>query len=284
METAFLKTLVLVAETGSMAEAARRLGLTPTSVSQQIRVLERDFGAPLLARAGRTVALTNAGHQVMGEVRNVLNAVDGLRELATSSVPGGSLRLGSIHTALHSIVPELLVRLLERNPTVHVHIEHSASMDLYEAVLRGDVDMAICIHPQFPLPKTIGWRSLRKEPLVVLAPARMAGRSAHEVLQREPFIRYARSQWGGKQAERYLRTVGIQPHERVELSSLTAIALMVDRGLGVSLMPDAELPLPGGLQLAKIALPDSVEARHVGVLWLRAAPRLKTIKLLLQAL
>lgn len=284
MDTAFLKTFVLTAETGSMAEAARRLGLTPTSVAQQIRVLERDVGVPLLARAGRTVAPTDAGHQLLTEARNVLRAVDGLRELATSSVPGVSLRLGAIHTALHSVVPDLLVRLLQRSPQVHVYIEHSASMDLYDATLRGDVDVAICIHPQFPLPKTISWRSLRKEPLVVLAPLRMARRAAHEVLQREPFIRYARTQWGGKQAERYLRTAGIKPAERVELTSLTAIALMVDRGLGVSLVPDADLPLPAGLKLAKIALPDAVEARHVGVLWLRASPRIKTIKLLLQCL
>jgi DNA-binding transcriptional LysR family regulator len=284
METAFLKTFVLVVEVGSMAEAARRLGLTPTSVAQQVRALERDFGAALLARAGRTVAPTDAGHQVLAEARNVLRAVEGLRDLATSNMPGVSLRLGAIHTVLHSVVPDLLVRLLQRIPQIHVHIEHSASMDLYDATLRGDIDVALCIHPQFPLPKTIGWRSLRKEPLVVLAPARMARREAHEVLRREPFIRYARTQWGGKQAERYLRTVGIQPLERVELSSLTAIALMVDRGLGVSLVPDADLPLPADLRLARIALPDAVEARHVGVLWLRASPRIKTIRLLLQAL
>lgn len=105
METAFLKTLVLIAVTGSMAEAARRLGLTATSVAQQIRVLEKEFGVPLLAHAGRTVQLTAAGRQVLGETKVVLRSVGGLREMATSSVPGVALRLGSINTALHSIVP-----------------------------------------------------------------------------------------------------------------------------------------------------------------------------------
>ena len=64
METSYLHSFLLVVETGSMAEAARRLNITAAAVAQQIRILEREFDAPLLARAGRTVLPTPAGHRL----------------------------------------------------------------------------------------------------------------------------------------------------------------------------------------------------------------------------
>ncbi|MEJ8850057.1 LysR family transcriptional regulator [Variovorax rhizosphaerae] len=284
METNYLQTFVLVAETGSMAEAARRLNLSATSVAQQLKVLEREFGAALLARAGRTVQLTPAGYDVLARAREVLRSMQELRDVARSGAPAQIIRLGSIHTALHSIVPGLLMRLVERQPQIQVHIAQDTSTKLYDAVQQGDVDAALCVHPHFTLPKTIGWRTLRREPLVVLAPARMAKQDPHELLRRGPLIRYGRTEWGGQSAERYLRSVGISPSERVELTSLTAIAMMVDRGLGVSLIPDADPPLPAGLKVAKIALPQEFESRTLGLLWLRSSAKAGLVKLLLEAL
>ena len=98
----------------------------------------------------------------------------------------------------------------------------------------------------YPLPKTCDWQLLREEPLIVLAPASMAHRDPHDLLANEPLIRYDRNQWGGRQADEYLRKVGIVPRERFELNALNAIAVMVDRGLGVSLVPDWARPWPEG--------------------------------------
>src|SRR5690606_13348802 len=124
-----------------------------------------------------------------------------------------------ITTALLADLPGMLMRLIQGHPQVKVNIHPgSSSMELYDAVQRGDIDAAICIHPQFPLPKTLSWRPMREEPLIMLAPARLAHRDPHELLRSEPFIRYGRTQWGGRQAEGYLRSVGIVPAERFELS------------------------------------------------------------------
>ena len=87
---------------------------------------------------------------------------------------------------------------------------------------------------------------------------------------------------GGKQADRYLRKAGITPHERFELSSLAAIAMLVDRGLGVSLAPDAASPWWPGLRVAKIALPRESELRRFGVLWQRASVRGRLIRALVE--
>jgi DNA-binding transcriptional LysR family regulator len=95
-------------------------------------------------------------------------------------------------------------------------------------------------------------------------------------------IRYDRNQWGGRQADEYLRKVGIVPRERFEVNALNAIAVMVDRGLGVSLVPDWARPWPEGLKLARLPLPEESVPRRIGVIWSRASVRLRLVTVLLQ--
>jgi DNA-binding transcriptional LysR family regulator len=111
----------------------------------------------------------------------------------------------------------------------------------------------------------------------------MAGRDPHELLATEPLIRYDRQQWGGRLAEQYLQQSGIVPRERFELNALNAIAVMVDRGLGVSLVPDWARPWPEGLNLVRIPLPLPSEPRRVGVVWSRSTVRIRLVTAFLQA-
>jgi len=108
METAYLHSFLLVVESGSMSEAARRLDLTPAAVAQQVRALERELGAPLLARAGRTVQPTEAGHQLVQRGRNLLREVSDIKALLGSDAAGGELLVGTINTAIHSLLPDIL--------------------------------------------------------------------------------------------------------------------------------------------------------------------------------
>lgn len=278
METDFLRSFLLVVDAGSMSEAARRLDLTPAAVAQQMRALEREMGVPLLARSGRTVQPTEAGHQLVERGQALLREVGLIKELLTTDVQGGELRVGTINTALHSVLPHILARFVKRHPAAKVFLQSGTTDTLYAAVLDGELDAAVCLYPPFALPKTFGWSLLREEPLVLLAPARLAGADPHELLRTSPLIRYDRRLGGGKQADRYLRAAGIVPQERFELSSLLAIAMMVEQGLGVSLVPDIASPLLQGQRLARIALPQPSDTRRFGILWLRASRRLRLIQ------
>lgn len=277
METDFLQSFVLVAETGSMAEAARRSGLTPAAVAQQLRALERELGASLVARCGRTVAPTPAGHRLLERSRDILRDLGGLRTVVREDLVAGELRLGAINTALHTMLPHILGRLARAHPDVTVFIQSATSAQLFEAVRDDDVDVAVCLHPGFALAKSMAWDLLREEPLVVLAPESMAGQDVHELLKTQPLLRYDRSLGGGKQADRYLREQGIVPTERFELSSLLAIAMMVGEGLGVSLVPDIASPLTAGLRVVKLPLRAPVEPRRFGVLWRRGSTRARLV-------
>jgi DNA-binding transcriptional LysR family regulator len=260
-----------------MSEAARRLDLTPGAVAQQIRALERELNAPLLARAGRTVQPTEAGHRLVQRARTLLREVSDIKALVGSEAAGGELVIGTINTAIHSLLPDILARFVKTHPGVKVYLQSGNTATLYKAMQQGELDAAVCLYPPFALAKTFDWALLREEPLVLLAPSRLARRDPHELLQTSPLIRYDRNLGGGKQADRYLRSAGIVPQERFELSSLLAIAMMVDRGLGVSVVPDIASPLLDGQRIAKIPLPLPSETRRFGVLWLRASPRLRLI-------
>lgn len=282
MDTQFLNTFVVVADRGSMAAAARVLNITPAAVAQQIRTLERELGAPLIARAGRTVSLTEEGSRILQRARDLLRDVADMRSVANDSEVSGELRLGACPTALAGMLPDILARMVEAFPQINVYIRPGYSAELYRAVETGELDAAVVLQAPYNLPKTCDWQLLREEPLVMIAPARLAGRDPHELLRTEPLIRYDRNQWGGRVADDYLRRAGIVPRERFELNGLNAIAVMVDRGLGVSLVPDWAKPWPEGLDLVRIPLPLPSEPRRIGMVWSRSTVRIRLVTVLLR--
>lgn len=282
MDTRFLETFVEIADTGSMAGAARRLGVTPAAIRQRIQALESEIGMPLVVRSGRVVRPTEAGAAILSRARVLIRDARDLRASAAGNGLSGELRLGAISTALTGLVPNILERFTATLPEVAVHIRPGVSIELYRMLLEGELDAAIIIRPQFAFPKDCEWRLLREEPLVVLhsGPART---DPHYLLTHEPFIRYDRKTWGGRLAELYLRKAGLSPRERLELDSLEAIAILVDRGLGVSIVPDWAPPWPAGVSVHKQPLPDSSFKREVGVVWMRSSQALTLVRAFLNA-
>ncbi len=267
VDVRYLQSFVTVVECGSLAEAARRLDLTPAAIAARIHALEEDLGAKLVKRSGRSVKPTEAGIKVLDRARGVLRDVRDMRALAADGAPLGELRLGVFVSAMMSVLPPVLRRLYAAHPELAVYVEPGHSVDLCRRVGAGELDAAIVVEPQFAITKSCEWRALIEEPLVVVAPTALAGRDAHELLRTEPFIRYDRSVWGGQLADRYLRDHGIRPHERLEIDGLMAIAALVDQGLGVSLLPDWSSLWSGGLSIARIALPGRVPVRRSGLIW-----------------
>jgi DNA-binding transcriptional LysR family regulator len=176
-------------------------------------------------------------------------------------------------------MPEILMLMRKEHPQIEVSVMGGNSVDLYPKVVSGDLDGAIIIQPPFALPKICDWRVLREEPLVVLTPAAMPARHPHTILASEPFIRFDRSTWTGRLVDGYLRRAAIRPREQFELVNFEAMARMVDRGLGVTLVPDWSPPWPEGLSLRKLPVPDSSFAssfaRRIGLIWTRASVRLR---------
>ncbi|MEY2953683.1 MAG: hypothetical protein RLZZ401_1770 [Pseudomonadota bacterium] len=151
METSYLRTFMAVLESGSMSEAARRLGV------------------PLLRRAGRTVGPTEAGHRLAGRAQALMTELGSLRSAVAD--PGGTLELdiGATNTMLNGPLPIVLEAVVREHPAARIVVRTGLTAELYDEVVRGRLDAAFCLHPAFVLPKTLQWVPLREERLVVLA-------------------------------------------------------------------------------------------------------------------
>lgn len=284
-----LASLIKRAQRGTSAlmKALNCSGLLPMRVkpcSTKRALISFEFSAftALVRRAGRTVKPTEAGIKILDHARRVLRDVRDLHAIANDDVPLGELRLGASASALTGLLPPVLRRLYDRHPKLALYIEPGTSAHLYHSVTTGMLDAAVIVEPQFTLPKTCEWRVLVEEPLCVLAPLAMAGQDPLALLASEPLIRYDRAMWGGRLADRYLRDRQIRPHERIEIDALSAVAVLVHQGLGVSLVPDWTPPWPEGLQIVRLALPPPVPVRRMGLVWTAQGPRAGLARALLQ--
>lgn len=284
MEIRFLETFLAVADHGSMAEAARRLGLTPAAVAQRMQSLEAEIGTPLLTRIGKHVRPTGAGFAIIEASRRLVDDARSLRSRANAGLTVGELRLGAISTALTGLLPQALLRLRAHFPEIEIFVLPGASADLHAALDAGRIDAALLVRPPFEIPKSRDWHVLRREPMILLVPSELAGRDPLDLLMTQPFIRYDRANWGGRLAQAWLEAQGLRPREWLELDQLEAISVMVSSGLGISVLPDWARPWPEGVTACRIALPAPAISREIGLLWNRDSHASGLIGALMDAL
>ena len=280
MDTRYLQSFVAVVELGSMAEAARRLDVTPAAIAARVRALEEEIGMALVQRAGRSVRPTQAGLLILDRARNVLRDVRDLRAATTEGMSLGELRLG-VFVSMTGLLPPVLKRLYARYPDLSVYVEPGKSVELCRQVATGALDAALVVEPQFAIAKGCAFQTLLEEPMVVVTPRSMSSRKAHELLANEPFIRYDRSALGGQLADRYLRDQGIAVRQRLEIDSLITVAALVGQGLGVALLPDWAPMWRTGLDISRVALPDRAPVRRAGLVWATRGPRVALVRALL---
>ncbi len=272
MDIRFLETFITIADCGSIAEAARRLNRTPAALAQRLRALEQELGHTLVLRAGRTVQPTAEGQAILDHARALVQGARDLQALAANGMPAGQLRLGATATSLTGLLPSIITQLATDHPMIEYFVQPGSSVDLYHRVVAGQLDAAIIVKPQFSIPKSTDWLTIRDEPLVFISSEDAPDLDPHALLAQSRFIRYDRNQWGGQIVDKYIREHGLEVQEWLELDALDAIAALVDRGLGVAIVPDWAPPWPANIKLRKQLLPGG-EARETGVIWQRSGAR-----------
>jgi DNA-binding transcriptional LysR family regulator len=221
---------------------------------------------------------TAAAIAILERSKNIQREIRDLKSIATSGLLSGELRVGVMPTMLTGFLPGVLVPFGKAHPDIEIRVIRAPSAEVFRKLSDGQIDAAITSDPPFAMPKTFAWSFLREEQFVVLAPRGMKLRQPHAMLSNEPFIRLDRNVYAGQRIDRYLRANAIRPHERLELDGLDAIAIMVDRGIGVSLLPDWPPPWPAGLKLQKVPLHCTRPlTRQIGLCWNRSSLRLGLI-------
>lgn len=232
-----LRTFVAVAERGSLSSAADVLSLSIPAVSGQLARLEVELGAALFDRHTKPARLNAAGRGLLIRAREILALYDRLA-LQASGEPAlaGHLALGSIPTALTSVIPKALLALRAAHPRMRVSVHHGLSPSFADLLRQGQIDAAITSEPREPIPG-LGWEAFAEEPVLVIAPREAKGETDVALLRELPYIRFNRHFWVSQRIEDWLVSRRIVLREVMELDSLEAIAMMVRHGLGVSIVP-----------------------------------------------
>ena len=278
-----LKTFVAVARHGTFATAGLRVGLTQSAVSAQMRVLEQNLGVRLFDRSGRAAVLNAAGRHALPLAEQMLGLYAQMAVPTALAEWQGELKIGAIASVQTGLLPEALVRFRTQAARVELKLVPGVSLDLLGQVDAGELDLAVLIRPPFELPKELMQVALAREPFVLIAPPGLPGDDPLQLLREQPFVRYDRRSFGGRQVERFLREQRLTPREALELDELEAIVRMVECGLGVSLIPRAGLWCQRPQALRVLELGELTFHREL-VATLRRAQRQPALDWLLQCL
>jgi DNA-binding transcriptional LysR family regulator len=138
-----LRSFLAVAETRSFTQAARRLGLRQSTISQHIRRLEEALSRTLFARDTHSVALTPDGDALTGFARGVLEANERLERFLSGSPLRGRIRLGASEDFAYSRLPEVLADFGRAHSGVDLELTVGLSGVLYERFDAGELDVIL---------------------------------------------------------------------------------------------------------------------------------------------
>ena len=139
-----LRTLVTAHDAGGFAQAANRLGRTPSAVSLQMKRLQEDLGTSLFSKHGRALKLTEAGHAALGYARRMLILNDDLLQTMQGATLAGLVRIG-VPQDFASVLPSVLQQFASRYARTQIELRIEGNGALIEAIDKGDIDLALTI-------------------------------------------------------------------------------------------------------------------------------------------
>ena len=226
---------------GTLAAVADALSYSPSTISQQLALLEKEAGVPLLEPDGRRVRLTAQGAALAAHAARMLAADEAARaELERMRPSLAPVRVAVMQSAAHGLLPRALDALAASEPQLRVEVAELAPEEgLFEVAARG-FDLAVAEqYPGHTREHREGLeRGLLGRDAIRLAVSRDdPARSLHDLRDRawvmEPVGTAAR-QWATQQC----RAAGFEPDVRFEMADLTAHVRLVASGQAVGMIPD----------------------------------------------
>ncbi len=234
-----IEVFVVTAEEGAISAAARRLGASPSAISQQLTGLEAALGTLLLDRNTRPVALTPAGEMFRRRAKIILNeAAQGRAELAAGDLSGlTSFRLGMIEDFDGDVTPRLLSDMGDELKGCQFLLETGPSHRLFDQLDTRALDVVVAAD----MGAAAEWMEvhpLLTEPYVAAVPRGSVdhGLEVLPQLQALPLIQYTARHLMGRQIAGHLAHQNLRLAHRFELDSYHAIMAMVAGGAGWTIL------------------------------------------------
>jgi DNA-binding transcriptional LysR family regulator len=272
MDLRRIRTFVAVADHGTVSRASSVLGITQPALSRQIADLAGELGVDLFRRAGRRLALTSEGEQLLDSCRAVLACADALAERVRRFAQGdtGVLRVAAAPQTIENVLPTFLARYAKRYPDVQVKLVEAVAFDHLDLLERGAVQIAINVVRE-------GDRRFAAHalpPLEVLAVSARPLRAIVDIrtLAQQPLLLPKSGFASRKLFDAACRLERIEPNVVVESDSPGTLVALAKARQGIALIPSTVLIEGKRLYVGRLACRGRLLQTGRAILWDRRRP------------
>jgi DNA-binding transcriptional LysR family regulator len=234
---------LVVAQTGSVGEAARRLHKTASAVSQQIRRIEARFGVALFEKVGRGIRPSAAGEALLGSLTRLFDEAASLEaqlgEMTAARVT--TLRIAASDYLGEALLLPVLRRLFAEGAPLRFEITTTNSIEAGRLASAGQVDIAVVSTDRV---LTADETQLCTQRFYWVAPRSLKKGASEPVrarLGREPLLRLRPGSQGRRILDEYLGRLRLRPLSTIDLPSVSLLLSYVRQDLGMGLVPGLAL-------------------------------------------
>ncbi|HYD94566.1 MAG TPA: LysR substrate-binding domain-containing protein [Noviherbaspirillum sp.] len=267
-----------VAESASVASAARMINIAQSAVTKSIQELEESLGVQLFERTAKGMVLTQEGHRFQASARKVMSAVAEASRIdyRHEEELSGNLTIGVTSLVAGYYLADLFSRFQRSHPSVKISVIEDSAQFLEHLLINGEVDLAIMVSNVLGDPQALVVETLTSSPnrvwlaashpLAARPELTLAECAEHEqvVLETDRVEGVLRAVWA-----RY----GLRPQITLRTSSLEAVRSLVGVGAGIAILPDF-LYRPWTLDAEHVevrTLRDAVPSIDIGLVWRRGS-------------
>jgi len=241
MDIQSLETFINTAELLHFGRASRARNLSASALTRTIQRLEEEIGKPLFLRDNRSVALTEAGNQLLTYARNAVQEWQHFQQTASQQdeLVAGSISVYASITAVYSLLPDLLEAYRASYPSVQLALRTGAAERAIEQLMSGEIDLAVAALPDTKQTQ-LEFMPLTETPLLFIAPKTSDYGRGKLDLSRVPLV-LPQSGVARNRLDAWFRQHHIVPSISTEVSGNEALIAMVRLGAGVGIVPQLAL-------------------------------------------
>jgi LysR family hydrogen peroxide-inducible transcriptional activator len=275
-----LRYFEALAQHGHFGRAAVACAISQPALSMQIKELEESLGAELFERGARQVRLTSLGEEFALRVRDILNSVDDLEDLARAARNRlvGRLRIGVIPTIAPYLLPTIIGNLTRMNADLDIHVRETLTQRLIRELAEGRLDTAIVALPVSE--PSLTEVALFEESFVLVRPSADHGKPVpgRDALREMRLLLLEEGHCFRDQALSFCNMQSPLPRDLHYGSSLTTLVQMVSAGIGITLIPDMAVAVETRSASVSVARFEGHQpARTIGMVWRRTSPLAKQL-------
>ncbi|MFS0824600.1 LysR family transcriptional regulator [Bacillus sp. 1P02SD] len=235
MEFKDLEIFQLVAEKGTITEAAKDLKYVQSNITSRIRKLEAELNTPLFNRHRRGMSLTPEGKKLLTYSKKIVALTEEMKQaVQTNEEPSGKLEIGTVETVIH--LPKILSSYVKKYKDVDLSVFTGVTSTLVEDVLHHKLDGAFITESDFHA--DLVSHEVFQEELVLISDHRV---SSLDELVEEPILCFSKGCGYRARLSEWYRDQDITPKKIMEFGTLETILRSTAMGLGIAFVPKSEV-------------------------------------------